>query len=43
MDGAYVTCGGEQRCIQGWGGRKPEGDHCENLGVYGKIILKIYL
>jgi hypothetical protein len=33
--------GGEDTCIQGFGGEEPEGqDHLENLGMEGRILLK---
>jgi hypothetical protein len=41
MDVACGTCGGQDRCIQGFGGGNLRGKaHLENLGVDGKIILK---
>jgi hypothetical protein len=34
--------GGEDRCIQGfWWGNQREGDHLEDPGAGGRIILKL--
>jgi hypothetical protein len=39
--GACSTNGGEESCIQGFGGGKlREGDHLENPGVDGRIMLR---
>jgi hypothetical protein len=35
----HVACKGEERCIEGFGG-KPERDHLEGLGVAEGIILR---
>jgi len=43
MGRASVTCGSRAVVHTGLGGGRPEVDHCENLGVYGKMILKTYL
>jgi hypothetical protein len=40
MDGACSTCGGRKRCIQEFGRDLMEGDHLEDLGINGRIILK---
>jgi hypothetical protein len=41
MGGACSTYGGMKTCIQGFGGGKlREGDHLENPGVDGRIILR---
>jgi hypothetical protein len=32
--------GGEARCIEVWWGMLRYGDHCVDLGVAGRIILK---
>jgi len=40
MGGACRTYGGEERCIQGFGG-EPEGrDHLEDPSVDGRIMLR---
>jgi len=42
MSRACGTYGGEERSIQGLVG-KPEGkNHLEDLGIYGRIILKMF-
>jgi hypothetical protein len=41
MGWACGTCGGQERCIQGFGwGDLEERNHFENLDPDGKIILK---
>jgi hypothetical protein len=41
LGGACSTYGGGERCIQDFGGETlREGDHLEDLGVDGRIILK---
>jgi hypothetical protein len=41
MDRACDTYGGEERCLQGFGGENPTGrGHLEDLGVDGRLILK---
>ena len=41
ISGAFSTYGGEERCIQGFGGGDlREGDHLEDLGIDERIILK---
>jgi hypothetical protein len=37
---ARSTYGGEERCIQGFGGETSEGDQLEGPGVKGRIVLK---
>ena len=37
MVGSCSTYVGGERCVQGFGG---EGDHLEDIGVNGRIILK---
>jgi hypothetical protein len=40
MDGECTTYGGEERCIQGFGGENlRERDHLEDPGIDGRIIL----
>jgi hypothetical protein len=43
MGGACSTYGGEERCVQGFGGRNLEIDHVEDLGIGGRIILNSML
>jgi hypothetical protein len=43
MGRACSTCGGEERCIQGFSGETSEGGHLEIPGVDGRIILKCIL
>jgi hypothetical protein len=40
MGEACSTCGGEERCIQGWWGNLRERDYLEDTGVDGRIILR---
>ena len=41
MGGACGTCGGEERCMQCFGGGTPKDrGHVEDIGVDDKIILK---
>ena len=41
MGGACSTYGGEERCVQGFGGGNlGEGNHLQDPGVDGMIILK---
>jgi hypothetical protein len=41
MGGTYGTYGEEEKCIQGFRrGNLREGDHLEDLGVDGRVILK---
>ena len=41
MGGEYGTHGGEERCIQGFGGENlKEREHLEDLRLNGRIILK---
>jgi hypothetical protein len=41
MDRTCNTCGGEERCIQGFGGEElRKRDYLEDLGVEGRVILK---
>jgi hypothetical protein len=37
MGGTFNAYGGEEKCIQGFGGER---DHLEETGVNGKIILR---
>jgi len=39
---AYGTCGGQEKCIQGFGGGGDprDGDPWEDLGIVGRIILR---
>jgi hypothetical protein len=42
MGGEYSTCGGEERCIQVFlRGNLKERDHLEDLGMDGRIILRM--
>ena len=41
MEGACSTHGGEEGCIQGFGGELRERDHWEDLVVDRKIISKL--
>jgi len=42
VSGACSTYGGQERCIQGFGGGDlMEKDHLEDLAVDGRIILKV--
>ena len=44
MGGACSAYGGEERRIQGFGGGNgTERDHLVDLGIYGRIILKMDL
>jgi hypothetical protein len=36
---ACSTYGGEESCIQGFGGEMKERDHLENTGIGGRMIL----
>jgi hypothetical protein len=41
MGGARSTYGGQEKCIQGFvGGNLSEGDHLEDPGIDGRVILK---
>ena len=41
MGGLFITYGGEERCIEGFGGGNlRERDHLEDLSVGWRIILK---
>jgi len=40
MGGTCSTYGGEERCIQGFGGETSEKNYLEDPGVEGKIILR---
>jgi hypothetical protein len=40
---AHVTCGGQERGIQCFGEEFQREDHLEDLGLDGKVILKIDL
>ena len=41
MGGVFITYGGEERCIEGFGGGNlRERDHLEDLSVGWRIILK---
>jgi hypothetical protein len=39
LGGACSKYGGEERCIQGWVGKLMEGEHLEDRGVDGRLIL----
>ena len=40
MGGACSTHGGQERCIQGFGGRSEGKNHLEDPGVDDRILLK---
>ena len=41
MGGACSIYGGEDRCVQGFGGETQErGDHLEDPGIDGGVIIK---
>ena len=40
MGGPRSTYGGEQRCIEGFGGEHEGKDHLEDPGADGRIILR---
>jgi hypothetical protein len=41
LGGACSTYGRQERCIQGFGRETRERDHLEDLGIGGRIILKL--
>jgi hypothetical protein len=42
VDGACGKNERQMRCLQGFGGETMERDHPEDLGVDGKILLKLF-
>ena len=40
MSGTCDTCGGEDGCMQSFGGEMKERDHLEDLALDGRIILE---
>jgi len=40
MGGSWSTYGGEEECIQGFGGEAGEKEHFVDLGVDGRIVLR---
>jgi len=40
MGGARCTCGGQERCLQGFGANLREREHLDDPGVDGRILLR---